>query len=469
MLERSGFRYLVAAYISDMALTMVALVAARWARVVIPLGQPLTPEGSALHWPMFLIAFVIWSLTLSSHKAYEPQRLTRWQDEAQTVIGAVAVATVIFAGALYFTYRGLSRLLFIYFFALDVLLLLAARLVLRLFFWQKEKARRRVAIVGAGEVGRHVATALQPWQWMGIEVVGYLDDDPAKQQKIYEGAPVLGKLDEAGRIVAERDIQEVVIALPLTAHDRLSTLIADLGQTNANVKIVPDYSQMVFLRATFEDFGGLLLIGLKEPVIGPVDRMIKRAFDIIVASLALILLSPLFGVLALLVRVSSPGPILYRSMRVGEGGRLFPMLKFRTMYKDADQVEADLVTETEGGLLVFNKRKDDPRVTPIGRFLRRYSLDELPQLYNVLVGDMSLVGPRPELPTLVARYQPWQMKRFAVPQGITGWWQISGRSSKPKHLHVEDDLYYIRNYSVIMDVKILLRTPLAVIRGDGAF
>jgi len=137
--------------------------------------------------------------------------------------------------------------------------------------------------------------------------------------------------------------------------------------------------------------------------------------------------------------------------------------------QDADRHERDLISQSEGGALMFDKRPDDPRVTPVGRFLRRYSLDELPQLVNVLVGDMSLVGPRPELPSLVERYQPWQMKRFAVPQGLTGWWQISGRSSKAKHLHVEDDLYYIRNYSILLDVQILLRTPFAVLRGEGAF
>ena len=173
--------------------------------------------------------------------------------------------------------------------------------------------------------------------------------------------------------------------------------------------------------------------------------------------------------LALLVRLSSPGPVLYRSERVGEGGRLFAMLKFRTMVQGADRREEDLIQQTEGGQLVFNKRPDDPRVTRVGRLLRRYSLDELPQLCNVLAGDMSLVGPRPELPALVERYQPWQMKRFAVPQGLTGWWQISGRSNKAKHLHAEDDLYYIRNYSILLDVQIILRTPFAVLRGEGAF
>jgi len=154
---------------------------------------------------------------------------------------------------------------------------------------------------------------------------------------------------------------------------------------------------------------------------------------------------------------------------VGEGGRIFEMLKFRTMYKDADKHEQELIKETEEGKLLFEKRKDDPRITPLGRFLRRYSLDELPQLYNVLIGEMSLVGPRPELPALVERYEPWQRKRFEVPQGMTGWWQISGRGNKAKYLHVEDDLYYIRNYSLLLDLRILWHTLGAALKGEGAF
>lgn len=469
MLQRSSLRYVVAAYVTDALLTMLALVAARWVRIAIPFGQPLTPEGSALHWPMFVMALVIWSVTLSTLGAYEPHRLRRWWDEVQVVVPAIAVATVIYAGALYFTYRGLSRLLFIYFLVLDAGLVLGARLALRLALGQRATRSRPVLVIGAGEVGRRVAASLAPCEWMGIEVAGFLDDDPAKVGRTVDGLPVLGSLEDVRRVVDERGIREVIVALPMTAHERLSGLVSELADAAVNVKVVPDYSHLVFLRTTVERFGGLFLIGLNEPVIGPVDRMIKRALDLVVATAGLILLSPLLGALALAVRLSSSGPVLYRSQRVGEGGRLFAMLKFRTMYDGAEREEQELISLTDDGLPTFDKRRDDPRVTPIGRFLRRYSLDELPQLYNVIVGEMSLVGPRPELPALVERYQPWQMKRFAVPQGITGWWQISGRSSKAKHLHVEDDLFYIRNYSVLLDAKILLRTPVAVLRGEGAF
>ena len=172
--------------------------------------------------------------------------------------------------------------------------------------------------------------------------------------------------------------------------------------------------------------------------------------------------------IAIAIRLDSSGHVLFQQERVGENGRLFGMYKFRTMIADAEeqQAQVNILTEDDD---VLHKRPDDPRVTKVGHFLRRYSLDELPQLINVLKSEMSLVGPRPEMPWLVDRYESWQRKRFAVPKGITGWWQINGRSDKPMHLNPEDDLYYVYNYSIWLDILILLRTPLAVLKGKGAF
>lgn len=471
MLQRTSSRYVVILYLADLLLTLFALLAARWLRVAIPWGKQLDAGGSTLHWPIFVLVAVVWSVTLASFKVYDPQRFVQAADELQTLVAAVAVATVILAGMLYFTYRGLSRLLYVYFFVVDVLLCLAVRLILRRLIGGNAHARhrRRVLIVGAGEIGQRVARSLQPFAWMGIEVVGYLDDDPGRLGQSAGQYPVLGTIAQAEEVVNQYNVQEVVIALPLDEHHRLANLVTRLQELPVNIKVVPDYSEIAFFRTSTEQLGGMLLIGLKEPVIGPIDRLIKRLFDVVVSALGLVLLAPLFAGIALAVALSSPGPVLYRSRRVGEGGRIFEMLKFRTMYKDADKHEQELIKETEEGKLLFDKRRDDPRITPLGRFLRRYSLDELPQLYNVLVGEMSLVGPRPELPALVERYEPWQRKRFSVPQGMTGWWQISGRGNKAKYLHVEDDLYYIRNYSLLLDLRILWHTLGAAIKGEGAF
>jgi len=210
------------------------------------------------------------------------------------------------------------------------------------------------------------------------------------------------------------------------------------------------------------------LLTLKEPVLDPFQRLEKRAFDLIVTGLVLIPALPIMALIALAIRLDSPGPILFRQKRVGEGGVPFTILKFRTMRQDAEKLQAHHNhVDDEGN--VIHKHEDDPRVTRVGRFLRRASFDELPQLFNILLGQMSLVGPRPEMPWLVDMYEPWQRKRFEVPQGLTGWWQINGRSDKPMHLHTEDDLYYIQHYSLLLDVKILLRTIKAVVLGHGAY
>jgi exopolysaccharide biosynthesis polyprenyl glycosylphosphotransferase len=470
MLERSSARYVIALYLSDLLLTLLALYMARWLRVALPYGKLLNEEGAALAWPMFVAAAVIWSVAWTSLKAYNPQRLTHVVDELQTVISTASISTIVLAGVLYLTYRGLSRLLYGYFFGLDLVFCLLARLILRQLMRNRHATRHRgVLIVGTGSVAQRVARSLQPTAWMGIEVVGYLAEEATKVGQVLEGRPILGTLDQASAIVAQMGVREIVIALPMDVHRRLVNLVAALQELPVNIKVVPDYSEMVFLRATLEQFGGVLFIGLKEPVIGPIDRTLKRFFDIVVSALGLVVLSPLLGGIALLVKLSSPGPVFYPSPRIGEGGRPFRMWKFRTMVQDADQREQELIATTADGKLVFNKRPNDPRITLLGRFLRRYSLDEFPQLFNVLVGEMSLVGPRPELPALVQYYEPWQQKRFSVPQGMTGWWQIAGRGNKPKYLHVEDDLYYIQNYSLWLDLIVIWRTLGAVIKGEGAF
>lgn len=196
--------------------------------------------------------------------------------------------------------------------------------------------------------------------------------------------------------------------------------------------------------------------------------MSKRVFDLWFGFIALILALPLMTFVALMVYLEDGPPILFRQKRVGRNGQLFEIYKFRTMVKDAEQLQGQLEKRDSDGNPV-HKTKDDPRVTRAGRVLRRFSIDELPQLMNVLAGTMSLVGPRPEVPYLVEKYEAWQYKRFSVLPGMTGWWQITGRSDKPMHLHTEDDLYYIQNHSIWLDLQIILRTIWVVIIGKGAY
>jgi exopolysaccharide biosynthesis polyprenyl glycosylphosphotransferase len=212
----------------------------------------------------------------------------------------------------------------------------------------------------------------------------------------------------------------------------------------------------------------LPLINLNTPALSGYQRMAKRAFDLIVASLTTLMILPVMTLVAIIIKLDSPGPVFFRQERIGEHGRSFKMYKFRSMVVNAEALQDQISQLDEYGNII-HKVRNDPRVTRVGRIIRKTSLDELPQFLNVIKGEMSLVGPRPELPKIVAQYQPWQRQRFIVPQGITGWWQINGRSDKPCHLNTDEDLYYIKNYSFWLDIQILFKTIPALLRGKGAF
>jgi exopolysaccharide biosynthesis polyprenyl glycosylphosphotransferase len=283
-----------------------------------------------------------------------------------------------------------------------------------------------------------------------------------------EGLPVLGPLSAVTAIIDAHQVDEVLVALPPRAHSRLVNLVAALYECPVRVRVVPDYFELAFFGATVENLGGIPLIGLRDPAIDGFDRFVKRIFDIVASSLGLLLFAPLMIAATIAIKLEDDGPIFYRAPRVGENGRFFPMLKFRSMVVDADKLQVQVNRADVHGHLI-HKSADDPRITRVGRWLRRTSIDELPQLINVLKGDMSLVGPRPELPWLVEKYEPWQRKRFAVPQGITGWWQVNGRSDNPMHLNTDQDIYYIQNYSIWLDIQIIWRTFGVVLRGRGAY
>lgn len=468
MHKRSTFLYVVLLVASDLVATGVALNLATRARLLLPYGKPLQPGGIPNLRTYVLVSLVL-LVFLWRFRCYHPRRIFRIADEFQNVVLAVAAAVLIVAGVLFFANREVSRLLIIYFVVLEALLLLAFRSGWRLlykFLRLPRVAQTRVLVAGAGELGRDVAAMITQRRWMGLEMAGFLDDDPAKLGRQVDGFPVLGTLADGPQIARRTQVGEVVFTLPLRSHARVEEIVPLFQEMPIGIKVLPDFFPLAYLRTSFETFGGMPLIVLKKPVITGWQAVAKRALDLVLAGLLLILVSPLLMLIAILILVDSPGPIIFRQERVGENGRLFWMYKFRTMVVDA---EAMLIEQAQHDESVLIKRQDDPRVTRAGRWLRRLSLDELPQLWNVIRGEMSLVGPRPELPYMVERYESWQRKRFAVPQGVTGWWQINGRSDKPMHLHTEDDLYYIQNYSLFLDLQILWKTVWAVVRGKGAY
>jgi exopolysaccharide biosynthesis polyprenyl glycosylphosphotransferase len=428
-------------------------------------------ESSDLLMPqVLLLVGIIWTIFLVSFSVYNGQKNNTLMAEIKNIMLATTGATLALAGILFFTYRETSRILFIIFLFLNLFFLISSRIVWWLYRFQNQSQNRithkNVIIIGAGEVGRNLQKNIARDITSDINFVGFLDDDPEKQ--ISCPKDILGGADEVRNIVTHLDVRDVIVALPRRAHERVNHLVSELHDLPVRVWVVPDYFSLALHKAQMVEYAGIPMLNLRAPALNDKQRMTKRIFDISVTIFSMIILLPLFIFIAVFIKLDSSGPIFFRQKRVGENGRFFMMYKFRSMIPDADKYLKKMFHHDKYGNLVY-KTENDPRITRVGKFLRRTSLDELPQLINVIRGDMSLVGPRPEIPYLVERYDLWQRKRFAVPQGITGWWQIQGRSNKPMHLHTEEDIYYIQNYSFLLDLKILLKTPYIVIRRRGAY
>jgi len=466
MLKRFTLKYLLFSLVVDEILVLVAFWSAAYFRLLLPYGKSLGRDPLRLEF--YLIAVGLWVFTAFAVSLYDPQRIYKMVDEYQTLTIALLFFALAIAGVLYFTFRETSRLLVVYALILLGILTFTWRSGVRVVFRLRNGDHpnpQRVLVVGAGEVGQRVAAMIRSYAWTGLQLVGYLDDDPRKRNN---GLPVWGALEDIRTVVKQHQVDDVVLTLPPQAHAKINEIVATLHDLPVNVRVVPDYFSLALYRATVGDFGGIPMINLRDPALNDTQRLIKRLFDLVVGGLLTLLALPLMGLIAVAIKLDSRGPVLFVQERVGSNGRIFEMYKFRSMVQNAENLQAGVNRVDEEGHLI-HKQEDDPRVTRMGRFLRRWSLDELPQLFNVLSGDLSLVGPRPELPWLVERYEPWQHKRFAVPQGLTGWWQINGRSDKVMHLHTDEDLYYIQNYSLWLDIYILLKTPWVILRGKGAY
>jgi exopolysaccharide biosynthesis polyprenyl glycosylphosphotransferase len=324
--------------------------------------------------------------------------------------------------------------------------------------------RRRALLVGSGKHIDQVAHAIEGSPSSDIELVGFLSLTPRPDN----GLRALGGLDRLTDVLAEHRVEEVIIADPDFPQDRAVELVDECHQRGVEVHVAPSTMEILVQRAEFVPGQSLPLFTLKPPVFEGVDFALKRAFDVVGATLLLLVLSPLLLVIALAVKLTSRGPVLYRSARPGMGGAPFACLKLRTMRADADDLQEHLeeLNEADGALF---KIRDDPRVTPVGALLRRFSLDELPQLINVLRGEMSLVGPRPLPLRDFQQLQDWHKKRYLVLPGMTGLWQVSGRAELDFDDLVRLDFLYLERWSVALDLVILLKTIPAVLLRRGAF
>ena len=438
----------------------LAMVAAAFAGAyAIRFGSPRTfpyPELPPLRETLTVgaIALVLWPIVLRGAGLYRPQRQKSAGDEVFGVFKATVIAGLLLVAITYFVredrYSRGALLIF------TVLAFVSVGTMRFLFKEVLQALRRRgfnlryVLVLGSGRLARQVLEQIDAHRELGFRPVGCLSLTRARVGQPVDGTEVIGTLRELRDVLARQQVDQVLVALPSRCFHRLPRIMEICADTTVDVKLVPDVYQYATLFGGLEEFGGLPIVNLQSVGVMGINALAKRAFDMILSTLFLVLLSPLMLLVAVLVKLSSPGSVLYRQERVGLDGKPFWMLKFRTM-RDSAEEEGPRFAEPA-----------DPRVTRVGALLRRTSIDELPQLFNVLVGDMSLVGPRPERPVFIddfRRHIPRYQLRHMVKSGMTGWAQIHGlRGQTSIEKRVEYDLYYIEHWSLLLDLRILART-----------
>ncbi|HEY2027922.1 MAG TPA: undecaprenyl-phosphate glucose phosphotransferase [Myxococcales bacterium] len=430
-----------------------------WGAYALRFGSPKTwpypelPERPDLV-VVFVLAMLVWPCSLHAMSLYRPQRQKSPFDEMFGVFKATVLAGLLVISLAYFLREArFSRGMLGVFTALSFL----GVSVERVFFKELLQAARRrgynlryILVIGTGRLARQVLEQVDLHRELGFRAVGALSLSKKRLGVSVGGVEVIGTLRSLRRIIRQRGVDQVIVALPSRSAHHLPRIMEICADTTVDVKVVPDVYQYATLFGGLEEFGGLPIVNLQSTGVLGINAIAKRTFDLVLSVLFLAVLSPLMLLVALLVKLTSRGPVLFRQERVGLDGRAFQMLKFRTMRQGA---------EDEGPRFA---QPADPRTTPVGSFLRTMSLDELPQLWNVLVGDMSLVGPRPERPVFIDQFRrhiPRYQLRHMVKSGMTGWAQIHGlRGDTSIQKRVEYDLYYIQHWSLLLDLRILART-----------
>jgi Undecaprenyl-phosphate glucose phosphotransferase len=349
-----------------------------------------------------------------------------------------------------------SQVVWAMFLVLNVILTFASRELVREVLerrWRAGIGLKRILIAGSGELGRLVSDKILEHRELGYQIVGFIDDRASGDHLGYRGLPLLGTLADVAEITARESVDHLYVALPPEQHVHMIDLLERTSREMVDVKVVPDLLQVIALRARLEDLDGIPVININDVPLQGLNAVMKRCIDVVISTAALVVFAVPLALIALVVSITSRGSVFYRQERMGLDGKSFTIVKFRSMYDDAERHTGPVWAIA-----------DDPRVTPLGKFLRRSNLDELPQLWNVFRGDMSIVGPRPERPHFVAEFKhkvPQYMLRHKVKAGLTGWAQVNGwRGNTPLDKRIEYDLYYIENWSVRLDLKIMWLTLL---------
>jgi len=440
-------------FLFDLAFISVCWMAAYYIRFVGGLG-PVEKGVPPLEIYVYLLVpiLIVWGISFKAFNLYRPRRMGSHLAEVFDIAVANSLSVLILIGLTYFVRQyEYSRLVFLYFWILNLGALGFSRMVFReglRFFRRQGYNQRHCLIVGAGKLGQRIARSLSRHPEFGVKVQGYLTRRPQKLGETLEGLPVIGLYGDVEKYAPALDI--VFICLPPEAEPQAEKMLAYLATTTVEVKVIPSIYEFITLRAEAEMFEGLPVITLQGSPLYGWNIILKRSSDLIASVIALLVTLPVQGFVAILIRLTSPGPILFKQERMGLDGKPFMMLKFRTMRSD------------HAGDHTLLTQKNDPRVTSIGSFLRSTSLDELPQFWNVLKGDMSIVGPRPERSWVVEEVRkqiPLYMLKHKMKAGITGWAQVNGwRGDTSLEKRIEFDLYYIEHWSLWLDLKIMWLT-----------
>lgn len=420
---------------------------------IIPVYKGVPPLKIYLTLLIFMIP--LWGIVFRIFGLYRPRRVSTRLSEVADVGKASTFATLILI-ALTFLFRqyDFSRLTFFYFWLSNIIALSLTRILFReflRFLRQKGYNQRYAVIIGTEKMGQDLAKKLRKHPELGIRISGFLTNDSNLIGNTLHGNRVLGKYSDVRSFVAKLGIDIVFVALPFNVHHQLKEVLDCIGDEMVSIMVLPDLFDFITLRGSVSEFEGMPLISLRDTPLYGWNIIVKRLLDIVFASVVLMCTSPLIGIIALLIKITSHGPVFFKQERMGMDGKIFNMIKFRTMYINAEVVSGPVWT-----------KQDDPRCTKTGRLLRRTSLDELPQFFNVLRGDMSIVGPRPERPVFIKNFRnaiPKYMLRHKMKSGITGWAQVSGwRGNTSLEKRIEYDLYYIENWSLHFDLKIIWLT-----------
>lgn len=470
------------AMIGDGVSVFAAFYIAYELRYRLEFGGTITPEA----WASFstftspaLAATALVLIVFPLRGVYQVQEHLSMLDVVPRLTGgfSIVVAGVILM-AFFFQFTP-SRLIFLYVFAFGLCFMFGHRIVLALvkrWLLRRGVGVDRVLIIGEREGGRRIMQSMLGNPDYGYRLVGYAGDsrrgdsvNVATENGVLT-CPRLGDIDQIGELVERHRVDEVVVVDDRTSSISVADVIDQCRGAGVKLRVVPDLLQMSLDRVDFSEINGVPTIGIRDASIRGWNAIIKRFVDLSISSVLIVLAAIPMAIIAILIKRDSPGPVFYTQTRVGKYGQPFTIYKFRCMVTNADQLWSDMVKASQkpdGGL--WFKDPDDPRITKVGKRLRRLSIDELPQIFNVLRGDMSLIGPRPPLPVEVVEYKEWHLQRLLVRPGLTGLWQVNGRSDLAFDEMVRLDLYYAENWTLWMDIKIMLRTIPAVLLGRGAY